>query len=149
MNIFVENSDDTIFQEDKTTNLLWYDSFYKKMVNYTGNYLEYSFIEEEYIDKNGKKIPYIDASLSDKKIYPKMVFKRFVAKPVVSKKKTTIKRTGTAKGIIEEYERTSNIEIDVINSNSRGCLIDIEADKKDIDDFIYFANKKGLRCEQV
>lgn len=152
--------------ENRTKELIWFDSFYRRMLKFNCDGFKYERIEEKYIIKNGNNIPlneavneiiknynipklsltekikyaekYLDETCGIKKAY------RIKAVPENYKRKEKSKKKSIIQ-LFNEYENYNHSTVELLEDNNNEVIF--EVNDKELEDFCYFLERNGIKYE--
>jgi len=122
--------------------LCWYDSFYKKMLNFEGSHLVFDYKIEKYIEfPDGSKKPENETTKKEKDKYS--IKEVYLSRPRVVDflpKKDKIK---DVKKWFETFLNYNNTSATILDDRKNETVFEIE--EKDEDDFLYALERSGFR----
>jgi len=117
--------------------LIWYDSFYQRLEKFRASTLKYSYVEEEFIEVNGGKIPKKEASKEQLSANKVKKAKRLKAIPETCSIKITSKKTDKEKVSkwYETYINYNETDSTLYAESSEGKVFIVG--ERELDNFLY------------
>lgn len=122
--------------------LQWYDNVKKEMLSFHGGRLKFEYIEDEYIVKMSQEERMSKGITSTYRMLPKVEDVSIVN---YCKTKTTTNEKVVRKWF-NDYLNYNITNASIVEEGSQGIIVDVS--DGEMDDFLYQAERNGLRTDQ-
>jgi hypothetical protein len=120
--------------------LLWYDTFYKKMLNFDATALDFDYRPEKYIELNdGSRVPESEATDQQKKEFA--VQEIYLSRPKPRIEQRIIRRKEIDNDVLSDVTR----DFDPIDETKETMVFSIP--KNEEDDLVFILERKRLNYE--
>ena len=128
--------------------LVWFDPLFGDLKEFKGTKLKYTYIEESFVEVDGKNIPADTATEDEKEEHGIKKVKRLKAEPVTItvKEKNKVIDGDAVEKWFSGFANYNNTSARVSSTASNGVVFDVDDSKRDdIDHFLYSLERNRIK----
>ena len=127
--------------------ILWFDPLYGDIKKFQGTKLKFSYVEESFVDIDGKKIPSDDATEEARSRYGVSKMKRLKAEPVSIAARERYKEVDTdaVEKWFVHHTNYNDTSAKIASRPKEGVVFDIDESVDDVDYFLYSLDRNRIK----